>query len=255
MFTRLDGSVMSHCADREQQACGRDCRPDGRTEFKAEQQITDVMVNQRSFGIRLADTEEGRNSASMLISKMYATRGYNVGEMKSDPNRITLTATDKGAVLGTVTLGIDSPIGLLADEVFQDKLDVFRARGQKVCEITKLAVDSGVQSKAALAALFHTLFIYGRYLHHCDEVFIEVNPRHRRFYESLLGFRRQCEVRQNTRVDAPAYLLSVSLDYVAEQILRFGGNSSNPGNERSLYPYFFSPREEVGIANRLMRID
>ena len=192
--------------------------------------IKDFTVNERSFGIRLADTDEGRNSASLLISKMYATRGYPAGQVKSDPNRITLTATDKGAVIGTVTLGIDSPIGLLADEVFKDKLDAFRARGEKVCEITKLAVDSGVQSKAALAALFHTLFIYGRYLHHCTEVFIEVNPRHRRFYESLLGFQRQAEVRQNTRVDAPAWLLSVSLDYVAEQIERFGGNSSNPGN-------------------------
>lgn len=239
------------CEEGERQGAGHHCDQHAEGEAK----ITDVTVNERLFGIRLADTEQGRNSASMLISKMYATRGYNVGPMVSDPNRITLTATDKGAVLGTVTLGIDSDVGLLADEVFKDQVDAFRARGQKVCEITKLAVDSGVQSKAALAALFHTLFIYGRYLHHCDHVFIEVNPRHRRFYESLLGFRRQCEVRHNTRVDAPAYLLSVSVDYVAEQILQFGGNSDNPGKERSLYPYFFSPREEAGIANRLMKLD
>lgn len=217
--------------------------------------LTDVTINERSYGIRLADTEDGRNSASLLISKMYATRGYKVGKMEPDPNRITLTATDKGNTIGTVTLGIDSPVGLLADEVFRDKIDAFRARGSKVCEITKLAVDSGVHSKMALAALFHTLFIYGRYLHNCTDVFIEVNPRHRRFYESLLGFKSQAEVRQNTRVNAPAYLLSVSLDYVASQIEQFGGQSSNPGNERSLYPYFFSPREEKGIAGRLLAID
>ncbi|MDT1822801.1 hypothetical protein FPK54_22970, partial [Acinetobacter baumannii] len=34
--------------------------------------IEDVIVNQDSFGIRLLDTTEGRNSASMLINKMYA---------------------------------------------------------------------------------------------------------------------------------------------------------------------------------------
>jgi hypothetical protein len=217
--------------------------------------IRNVTINERQFGIRLADTEEGRNSASLLISKMYATRGYNVSKMVKDPNRITLSATDQGAVIGTVTLGIDSDIGILADEIFRDIVDQYRARGGKVCEITKLAFDPQVRSKAALAALFHTLFIYGHYLHHCTDVFIEVNPRHRRFYETMLGFQQLGEVRHNTRVDAPAYLLWTSLDYISSQIEKLGGRSDNPGNERSLYPYFFSKREEAGIAGRLLGMD
>jgi hypothetical protein len=217
--------------------------------------IQNVTINERQFGIRLADTEEGRNSASLLISKMYATRGYNVSKLVKDPNRITLSATDQGVVIGTVTLGIDSPIGILADEIFRDVVDQYRRADGKVCEITKLAFDPQVRSKAALAALFHTLYIYGHYLHHCTDVFIEVNPRHRRFYETMLGFRQLAEVRHNTRVDAPAYLLWTSLAYMGEQIEKLGGNSENPGNERSLYPYFFSKREEIGIAGRLLNMD
>lgn len=216
--------------------------------------IQSVTINERQFGIRLADTEEGRNSASLLISKMYATRGYNVSKLVKDPNRITLSATDQGIVIGTVTLGLDCAIGILADDIFKDIVDQYRARGARVCEITKLAFDAQVRSKAALAALFHTLYIYGKYLHHCTDVFIEVNPRHRRFYETMLGFELQSEVRHNTRVDAPAYLLWTSLAYMGEQIARWGGHGDNPGNERSLYPYFFSVREEEGIANRLLNI-
>lgn len=217
--------------------------------------ITDVPINEREFGIRVADTDEYRNGASLLINKMYAWRGYSgTHRIDDDPNRITLSASDQGKVIGTVTLGIDSPVGLLADEVFRDQIDGFRARGAKVCEITKLAFDPTVRSKFALASLFHVLFIYGRHLHQCTDVFIEVNPRHRRYYETMLGFQRLGDLRTNPRVDAPAYLLWASLDFVHEQIEKLGGSNSHPGHERSLYPYFFSPREEAGIAQRLLNI-
>ena len=71
----------------------------------------------------------------------------------------------------------------------------------------KLAIDPGVKSKAVLASLFHVAFIYARDLHGCSDIFIEVNPRHRRFYEAMLDFVVECESRPNPRVDAPAVLL------------------------------------------------
>ncbi|MEO7494738.1 MAG: N-acetyltransferase [Massilia sp.] len=213
-------------------------------------------MNQDLYGIRLTDTAEGRNSASMLISKMYAWRGYaGTHHFNDDPNRITLTATDKGDVVGTLTLGIDSPIGLMADQIFKEELDAHRARGAKLCEFTKLAFDPAVRSKTSLANLFHLAVIYARDIHHCTDIVIEVNPRHRRFYEHMLGFERQGEVRVNPRVNAPAYLLRVNLDFVTEQINKHGGTYSSGAVERSFYPYFFSPREEVGIINRLLRAD
>jgi hypothetical protein len=215
----------------------------------------DCVIEQKNFRIRLADTENGRNSASMLINKMYAWRGYGGGhQVKANPSRITLTASDKERVIGTVTLGIDSAEGLLADEIFKPEIDAFRARGAKVCELTKLAFDPDIRSKFALASLFHIVFIYGRRMHACTDVFIEVNPRHRRFYETMLGFKRQGEIRTNPRVNAPAYLLWASLDYVESQIQAYGGTSDYPETTRSLYPYFFSPREEAGIHGRLVSL-
>jgi hypothetical protein len=216
--------------------------------------IVDVTINERVFGIRAADIEEGRNSASMLISKMYTWRGYGGNHhVGSDPNRITLTATDKGEVIGTVSIGVDSQVGLLVDQVFKDRIDTYRNEG-KVCEIIKLAVDPGVKSMAVLASLFHVAFIYARDLHGCSEIFIEVNPRHRRFYEAMLDFRVECETRSNPRVQAPAVLLRANTAYGTEQIAKRAGRSENPGNDRSLFPYFFSPREEAGIIRRLKDI-
>lgn len=218
--------------------------------------LEDVIVNQDSYGIRLTDTAKGRNSASMLVNKMYAWRGYaGTHQFTDDPNRITLTATDKGDVVGTLTLGIDSPIGLMADQIFKEELDVYRGRGAKLCEFTKLAFDPTVRSKTSLANLFHLAVIYARDIHDCTDIVIEVNPRHRRFYEHMLGFERVGDLKTNPRVNAPAYLLRISLEYVTEQIKNLGGTWSTNTSERSFYPYFFSPREEQGIINRLRRID
>jgi len=215
-------------------------------------------VNDDSYGIRLTDTSDGRNSASMLINRMYAWRGYSGDHQPSnDPNRITLTATDKGDVVGTLSIGIDSEVGLMADEVFGAELDAHRANGARLCEFTKFAFDPSVRSKTALANVFHLAVIYARDMHGCTDIIIEVNPRHRRFYERMLGFRKEGDLKINTRVDAPAYLLRVNLNYVTEQISIFGGTFAADGEteERSFYPYFFSPREERGIINRLLRMD
>lgn len=217
--------------------------------------IVDVAINESVFGIRAADVDEHRNSASMLISKMYAWRGYggnhHIGE---DPNRITLTASNKdGGVIGTLSLNLDSDIGLLADQVFVDHIDPYRAKG-KVCEIIKLAFDPAVKSKAVLASLFHVAFIYARDLHNCSDIFIEVNPRHRRFYEVMLDFQVECESRPNPRVDAPAVLLRGHIPRGTQRIADVAGKGDHAVGDRSLFPYFFSLREEAGIIARLKRI-
>lgn len=210
------------------------------------------------YGVRRPDTGGGRSTASMLINRMYAWRGYaGTHAPADDPNRITLTATDKGDVVGTLTIGIDSPSGLMADQVFGQELESYRRRGARLCEITRLAFDRSVDSKIPLANLFHLAVIYGRDIHGCTDAVIEVNPRHRRFYERLLGFRQQGEVKINPRVNAPAYLLHVSLEFVTSQIERHGGTHGMEGHARtrSFYPYFFAPHEEHGIRNRLLRIE
>jgi hypothetical protein len=80
---------------------------------------------------------------------------------------------------------------------------------------------------------------------------IEVNPRHARFYEAKLGFKRLAEPRQNRRVGAPAVLLSLDLLHAHHQIGKFGGRPELSAKERSLYPYSFSVREEAGTVGRL----
>lgn len=218
--------------------------------------IAEVVLNNHTFGIRAANIEEQRNSASMLINKMYSWRGYgNNHTISQETNKITLTATDDtGHIIGTITIGIDSNIGLLADNLFKDSIEPYRRTG-RVCEFTKLAIDQEIKSKEILASLFHIAFLYARDLHDCSDIFIEVNPRHRRFYQSLLSFEVECsDIKNNSRVDAPAVLLRLGTQTGTELIKKFVGTKDTI-NKHSLFPYFFSKSEEIGILNRLKKIE
>jgi hypothetical protein len=208
-----------------------------------------------SFGIHLTNTEAGRHSVSMLINKMYRWRGYgDKHQLTAHPDRITLAASGLGRVLGTVTLGTDSSGGMLADEIFKEEIDVYRKAGARVCEVTKLAIDPLAHPKLALAALFHILYLYACKIHECTDAFIEVNPRHRRFYEEMLGFQHAGAARHNPRVDAKAYLLRISLEHMGAQIASLGGTAGSTDRHRSLYPYFFGRHEEPGITSRLFSL-
>ncbi|QNN65405.1 N-acetyltransferase [Sphingomonas rhizophila] len=201
--------------------------------------------------IRLADCDGHRNRANMLLSRMYSWRGYgNTIRLPADPNCITFTATDRDDVIGTLTLGIDSPAGLAIDQTFKDEVDTFRrAPGAKLCELTKFAFDTSSPARPRLAALFHLIFIYGSMHYGCTDLLIEINPRHRRFYEVMLGFRRVGEVRTNTAVNAPSQLMWINVADIRRYIDKYTAEGVTDG--RSLYPHFFSQREEQGIYNRL----
>ncbi|HMM47160.1 MAG TPA: hypothetical protein PKC12_04180 [Thiobacillaceae bacterium] len=210
-------------------------------------------VRRQEFKVRLANSEDRRKSASLLIEKMYSWRGYDTDVLHQDPNKITLVAYQGDAVVGTLTLGLDSPVGMVVDELYKAEADSLRAAGRKPCDITRLAVDQEIKSKSVLAALFHLSFIYGHNIHHATDFLIEVNPRHVLFYQRMLGFVQFGEERICPRVSAPAVLLRLDLSHADEQIIRHGGTAGTATGERSIYPYFFSREDELGITQRLIR--
>jgi len=207
----------------------------------------------QEFKVRLATTEDRRKSASLLIEKMYSWRGYEADALGQDPNKITLVAYQDDKVVGTLTLGLDSPQGMVVDELYKREADLLRAKGGNPCDITRLAVDQDIKSKSVLAALFHLSFIYGHNIHQATDFLIEVNPRHVLFYERMLGFKPFGEERICPRVNAPAVLLRLDLAHADEQIVRYGGMGVAVPGVKSIYPYFFSREDELGITQRLLK--
>jgi hypothetical protein len=106
-------------------------------------------VFSQAVDIELADTSDLRNEACSLINKRYAWRGY--GSHHALPTHrasATFTASTPSEVLGTVTLVVDSDVGLAADKIFADELNPFRhADGRKICELSRLAFETSLPSK------------------------------------------------------------------------------------------------------------
>lgn len=212
-------------------------------------------MSSKSFRVRLADTNHQHNQVGNLLDRMYSKRGYeSSGSTPAHPHRVTLVASAGENTLATITIGFDSPSGLLADQLYKDEIDELRRRGKRLCEFIKLAVDGGVKSKQVLAAIFHICHIYAKEVTHHSDLFIEVNPRHVAFYQRMLGFVQLGDERMNKRVNAPAVLLWVDLDYVDAKIREFGGHPEVATTEKSLFPYAFSQDEQRHIAEQLREL-
>ena len=210
-------------------------------------------AKERICQIRSADSHAVRQSAGTLLSERYTWRGYHAVSLPADQtsNRITLAAFEGDATIGTITVSLDDNGGLGAEDAFPDEVAALRASGKRVCEFTKLAIDPVSGSKRVLAALFHTASIVAHRVRAYDVVVMEVNPRHVRYYQRMLGARVLGAQRTNRSVNAPAVLLSISFDYIREQIQTFG-HSVIGIDERSLYPFTFTAGEEEGILGRLI---
>jgi hypothetical protein len=212
------------------------------------------LYSRRLFSVRAADSLGHRSSASILVNRLYARRGYvSNATPESSRHCITLVAHQHDETIGTMTIGFDNGRGLLADELLSTEIDALRAEDHAVCEFTKLALDSTECSREVLASLFHVAYLYAHRVHGYDRLVIEVNPRHVRYYQRMLGFQVMGPQRMNRRVLAPAVLLCLDFTHTRAQIARFGGRPEAAALERSLYPFSFSASEEAGILARLPR--
>ena len=205
--------------------------------------------------IRLADSDGHRSAASFLVRKMYGWRGYEVQSNAQRNASVTFVASHETKTLATITVGFDSGEGVSAHSLYPEYVDHLRDKDARLCEFTRLAVDRNEHSKELLAMMFHVAYMYSRRLHGCTDLLVEVNPRHATFYRRLLGFQQAGPERVCERVQAPAVLLWLPLEHAERQIARYGGKAELIGATRSLYPLFFSPTEEVGIARRLATIN
>ena len=204
-----------------------------------------------AFRIRLAQSRQSQEQASSLVKLRYASRGYQVQGIKTDARLFTFVAFDAGTLVGTVSLRLDSPQGLAADELYRKEIDGFRRNRIQICEFTRLAVDPKIGSKRVLASLFHTAYLFAHRVRACQGAVIEVNPRHVVFYTRALGFEPAGPERLSRRVRAPAVLLYVPFGVIADGLATYAGKPELANSTHTLFPYGFSAKEEEGILGRL----
>ena len=215
--------------------------------------LPDGLAGPRRFKVKTAESQERRGRVNSLLKDRYGWRGYQQVSLPTDPtvNRFTLTAVEDEVVIGTITVAFDNPGPLGADEAFAPEVAKLRAEGRRICEFTKLAIDPVVGTKRVLATLFHVAYIVAHRIRGFDMLIIEVNPRHVRYYERMLGLQILAGERINKSVNAPAVLLGAEFAYIMAQIGEFGGKPETAARERSLYPFALSLREEAAVLSRM----
>jgi len=216
------------------------------------------VVREDQFKIRLAHNEERTRDAKFFVEKRYGEVGFQgLGGTGSSscPDSVTLATYHGEQVIGTLTLGFDVGKGLLADELYQAEIDVVRARGGRVAEITKFALDTKMTSKRFLAAMFNVAYLYLCNLWRYTDLVIEVNPAHAPFYIRMLGFEVIGGERNCPRVNAPAVLLWLNLIEKQKLMHAVAGHHELARQDKTLYPYFFPAEEEARITDRLLRAE
>lgn len=206
-------------------------------------------MGEQQFKIRLAHTDESHSAATMLVQQRYAWRGYKAGEIKKQPNRITLVAYFADQIVGSLNIGYDSPEGLSADERYKEEIDALRAQGLNVGEITKLAIDENAGNKQVLAGMINIAYLYGL-IHGVTDAVIEVTPRHKPFYQRMLDFQQIAGERFYAASNTDVVLMHIKIAHIGERIEAVGGKGSGSG-DRSIYPYFFHPKDQQGMMERL----
>ena len=202
----------------------------------------------------LSGTTEEKRETSMLIEKRYAWRGYNgAATLEQLPNRMTMNAELFGRIYATLTVNIDSPAGLAVDETYPEEVAAFRRRGARICEFGKFAVEPTVRSKRLLGTLFQLLYIYAYRVQGCTDVLIEINPRHRFFYERYLEFTMIAAEKKCQRIGAPALLMHISAEKVRRRIAELAGRWRELPDEKSIYKYCLPQDQEDAVVLRLIR--
>ena len=211
----------------------------------------DANGSRKGFSIDLALTGAQRASVCTLINEKYGWRGYGSDhQLGANSNCSTFVASMEGTLVGTLSLTVDTENGLAADATFPNALAQLRETpGVRLCELTKFAFSSKSTPMNVLASLFHTIFIFGTGRYECTDLLIEVNPRHIRFYETMLGFSRVGELRTNGSVGAPSQLMRLKVSDIGKYIQEYAGRQIRSG--RSLYPYFLTAAQECLIHERM----
>jgi hypothetical protein len=216
------------------------------------------------FTIKIANTLEEREETFKLAYQVYLEKGYvnqNANEwlvQSYDTNKDTviLIVQDKQKnIVGSVTLVFDGTSKLPAERIYREELKTLRANGNKMVEISRLVISPNYRnSKDILVLLFNYLCIYIHHVKAYDHLIIEVNPRHKNYYKTLLNFdeigcERPCPQVQN----APAVLLQLMTSTYQAEISKYNNPESIVKKERSLYPYFIKSKQESLVAHYLQK--
>jgi hypothetical protein len=200
-----------------------------------------------TFRIRLAQTGGKRRETG---AKRSESRDPALPGAELDPFLFSFLAHHEGKLAGSMSVRLDSPRGLAADELYRTELDALRGGQQRLVELVQVSVDMNSVPRRVLAGLFHTAYLFAGTVHGADYCLLVAAARHADFFYASLGFDYVGDERLNRRAGLPMALLAAHLPTVLEALARLGGRPVATGDP-TLFANGFSPEEASGVVQRL----
>jgi hypothetical protein len=213
-----------------------------------------------SLDFALARDLETFDAAFRLVHDQYVWREYMAPEASGRrvnirhalPSTRVFVACAPTRLVGTVSLFRDSVLGLPMDDLYRAELDLLRADGRQLAEVSHLATAPGgrVIGLAVLMRLFRVMVLYAAEFAGLDDLCLVISPRHAAFYETYIECDVIGDVRFYRTVGVPAVAMRLDLQRVRDVMadLRAGG-----GRDHEVRSFLYDPDVLPGIASRLER--
>ncbi len=176
-------------------------------------------------------------------------------EYDFNPETLILIVKDQAnEIIGSVTLVFDGHSKIPADKIYHEEINKLRQSGARMVEISRLIIKPEHRnSKDILVLLFNYLAIYAYRVATYSHLVIEVNPRHKNYYKSLLSFEEIGEEKSCPSVqNAPANFLFLSEEKHRTESKKAIETFNENKKTRSLYPFSpVKPEQETLVAQYL----
>jgi N-acyl amino acid synthase FeeM len=157
-----------------------------------------VAALARDVRVKIASTRAEWEEAFALAANGYQARGYQPPNPKglrfttyhALPDTTTFVAKNDQVVIATLSLVLDNTLlGLPMESIYGAEIDRLRAAGKHVVEVTSLA-GGGLSVREFVPVFVALMRLMTQYAvsQGADAMVISVHPRHRNFYQKVLGF-------------------------------------------------------------------
>lgn len=195
--------------------------------------------------VKIAEEKEELEAAYRLLHDVYVEAGYmqphpagiRLSIYNALPHTITFVARENQKVVGTVTLIIDSPLGLPMEEIYPEEVAFLRENRPKLAEAGGLAFDRQSRYEKMFMYLNQILVAFAMFAGVTD-ILIAINPKHAAFYYDILLFKFLGPEKPYAKVNgAPAVAMYLNLQEVEGEVKQFYDFDVF---DADLYTFFFT---------------
>ena len=170
--------------------------------------------------VKLAETEAELFESTRLLHATYVARGLidpKPSGIRSTPHQLLPSTTTfiarRGAeTVGTLSLVVDSPLGLPMEKAFPEEVAAIRAPGRVAAEVGALCVANGLRRRGVSYLLSKIMFRCAGEVCGVDDLLISVVPPADELYRACRLFRRLGPERHHPSVRRGVVTVPMTLD-------------------------------------------